>query len=55
MKIGILTYEFCNDEEFCNEINSFLKDKSNIDIINIVIDFRIGYKIYKVIYINRNI
>lgn len=50
MKIGILTYEFCKDEEFCNAINSFLKENPNIDVINVFIDFRIGYKLYKVFY-----
>lgn len=49
MKIDILTFEFCKDEDFCNKINKILEENLNIDIINIMIDFRIGYKIYKVV------
>lgn len=52
MEIGIENYEFCYDEELCNYINNkLLKENKNIiRIINIVIDFRIGYKIGKIIY-----
>lgn len=50
MKIGILNYEFCKDEELCNKVNKFLEENNNIKIINIVIDFRCGYKIAKIIY-----
>lgn len=52
MKIGIKHYEFCKDEELCNYINDVLlkKNKNITRIINIVIDFRIGYKISKIIF-----
>ena len=52
MKIGIEHYEFCKDIELCNYVNDvLLKNNENIiRIINIVIDFRCGYKISKIIY-----
>lgn len=51
MKIGISHYEFVKDEELCNYVNDILLKNKNINrIINIVIDFRVGYKIAKIVY-----
>lgn len=55
MKIGIEHYEFCKDEEICNYVNDVLlkRNKNITRIINIVIDFRCGYKIGKIVYEER--
>ncbi len=51
MKINIAHYEFCKDLELCNYINDILLKNNNITrIINVVIDFRCGYKIAKIVY-----
>lgn len=56
MRINIKHYDFRKDIELCNYINNVMLNsiKNNIRIINIDIEYCIGYKIAKIIYEESN-
>ncbi len=56
MRVNIAHYEYRKDIELCNYINDVLlkTNKNIIRIINVQIEFCIGYKVAKIIYEENN-